>query len=560
MVDGRVPVVAVPVSEAIIAAANAAAAAAGTSVLLDDFGRYLDTNGVLSAATKSAATAVCNKLKRDLKQSGVLSQSNNAVKVVAELYEVWFEIAAEGGRRALGTKRSSPETPSAAPRAGGERRLPHGGAGRATERAAAPSGANTSVAALDAALAAASAVVDEEAAELLEIEWKYGFSDDELHTAEIALERFARGLEENELGGGGGDDSTQAGDGDDGTRARELGAIVAATQKVWDGQEARMCTALVDATASAIDSAARELGINLRDHIDNLNSQADAQLCELYINLLCAQLKERVWDVAEGGLGDAHDSRRKVMDVMNVMLALRTYQSAGSLRSPEHTKNVILKTLKMFIHFSVSIGSMDRDNMADDNRSQVLQELLEDAEKAIYGDQQARDRLRIRFADTTEQQAAQFLTILANGWPDERACYLGEQAGKGRRTARTSTFGAGMLPATQAKAASAARVAFNILGIVGKHVAGEHRSSNPFCSDAVSQLLLSRRKQAATCGVVSKHAQGFTHDDLLNFEKVIPCARKFWWCYGVAIRNAGHSDPGLGIRLENDEQHASFAE
>ncbi|KAJ1634453.1 hypothetical protein T492DRAFT_1142232 [Pavlovales sp. CCMP2436] len=356
----------------------------------------------------------------------------------------------------------------------------------------------------------------------------------------ITLERFARGLEENDLGGGRGDDSTQAGGGDDGTRARELGAIVAATQKVWDGQEARMRAALVGAAASAIDSAARELGINLRDHIDNFNLQADAQLCELYINF-CAQLKERVWDVAEGGLGDVHDFRRKVTDVMNVMLAPRTNQSAGSLRSPGHTKNVILETLKMFIHFSVSIGSMDRDNMADDDHDQ------------------ARDRLRIRFADTTEQHAAQFLAILANGRPDERACYLGEQAGKGRRTARTSTFGDEMLPATQAKAASAARVAFNILGIVGKHVAGEHRSGTPFCSDAVYQLLLSRRKQAAACGVVSKHAQGFTHDDLLNFEKATVCARNFWWCYGVAIWNAGHSDPGLGIRLENDEQHASFA-
>mmetsp|Transcript_15622 Transcript_15622/g.36200 ORF Transcript_15622/g.36200 Transcript_15622/m.36200 type:complete len:280 (+) Transcript_15622:182-1021(+) len=250
-------------------------------------------------------------------------------------------------RSATSSHGTSPETPSAAPRAGGERRLPHGGAERTAERAAAPSGANTAAAALDAASATASAVKkrrlevvdEEEAAELLEIERKYGFNDDELRAAEIALERFARGLEENELCGGGGDDSTQAGGGDDGTRARELGAIVAATQKVWDGQEARMRTALVGAAASAIDSATRELGINLRDHIDNFNSQADAQLCELYINLLCAQLKERVWDVAEGGLGDVHDFRRKFTDVMNVMLALRTNQSAGSLRSSEHTKH-----------------------------------------------------------------------------------------------------------------------------------------------------------------------------------------------------------------------------
>ncbi|KAJ1640183.1 hypothetical protein T492DRAFT_832368 [Pavlovales sp. CCMP2436] len=339
MVDDRVPAVAVPVSETIIAAANAAAAAAGTSILLDDFARYLDTNGVLSAAAKSAATAVCNKLTRDLKRSGVLSQSKNAVKVVAELYEVWCiktrppsvwclipgdaERGAEGGRRAQRA------------------------AERAAERAAAPSGANTSAAALDAASAAASAVKKrrlEEAAELLEIERKYGFSDDELHAAEIALERFARGLEENELGGGGGDDSTQAGGGDDGTRARELGAIVAATQKVGDGQEARMRTAHVGAAASAIDSAARELGINLCDHIDSFNSQADAQFCELYINLLCAQLKERVWDVTEGGPGELHNFRRTVMDIMNVMLALRTTQSAGSLRSPEHTKSSLPRT------------------------------------------------------------------------------------------------------------------------------------------------------------------------------------------------------------------------
>jgi len=100
---------------------------------------------------------------------------------------------------------------------------------------------------------------------------------------------------------------------------------------------------------------------------------------------------------------------------------------------------------------------------------------------------------------------------------------------------------------------------FNLVGFTGKYVGGTHRSGNPFSSEAVSQLLLSRRKQAVACGVVSKHARGFAHLDNVNLEKETRDSRDFWWCYRHEIQLSGHVPPPYGTRLSDEEQHMAFA-
>ncbi|KAJ1640114.1 hypothetical protein T492DRAFT_931961, partial [Pavlovales sp. CCMP2436] len=163
--------------------------------------------------------------------------------------------------------------------------------------------------------------------------------------------------------------------------------------------------------------------------------------------------------------------------------------------------NVIVKFAKMIAYFAFAIGLLDSDMEDDDKREELKHGLVADAEKAGLGDQAARDRLRVALEGFTEANAAQLLAVYASGQADMSQSYLGlnvASANAGRKKARTTGY-EGHMPATQGKGASACRIVFNLVGFTGKYVGGTHRSGNPFSSEAVSQLLLSRRKQAVAC-------------------------------------------------------------
>ncbi|KAJ1621385.1 hypothetical protein T492DRAFT_1070808 [Pavlovales sp. CCMP2436] len=170
---------------------------------------------------------------------------------------------------------------------------------------------------------------------------------------------------------------------------------------------------------------------------------------------------------------------------------------------PPSAQNVIVKFAKMIAYFAVAIGLLDSDMEDDDKREELKHGLVADAEKA-----KTRDRLRVALKGYTEANAAQLLSVYASGQADMSQSYLGLNVASGstnagRKKARTTGY-EGHMPATQerfnGKGASACRLVFNLVGFTGKYVGGTHRSGNPFSSEAVSQLLLSRRKQAVACG------------------------------------------------------------
>ncbi|KAJ1630209.1 hypothetical protein T492DRAFT_94392 [Pavlovales sp. CCMP2436] len=193
---------------------------------------------------------------------------------------------------------------------------------------------------------------------------------------------------------------------------------------------------------------------------------------------------------------------------MNAMLAFQTNQAASQhLRSPAHLKNVIGRLAHLLVTFAVKIGAVDSDQSGS-----------------------------------------------LRGWarPEEKDLYFGKGAGGSadyeRRRAKRPCVLEGLKPGTQAKAASALRVFFNLIGLVGKYVAGSNASGNPFSSEVVSQVLLSRKKQAAACANLESTTLT-THD------------YHFWYLKAVKHSAGGVGlHPGYGERVENTAMHAQYAE